>query len=304
MAPAKVAAIPRYYLYGDVVSDVELNFVHVEPIRERSGAHDWIIRAHAHPDHVQILLVESGGGDITIEGERYEVPPGSVVTIPAAMVHEMHFGPDTDGIVVTAATAYTAEVAQGDKRLIEAVCHPGVYPISGTGVSAQAVAHAFSWMNREYVWSAPGRRLAVMAHFMIIMVAVVRLRSVRVQTQTKARDRDYDILMRHKELVENNFRAQKSMDFYAAEIGISAQRLNQACKARAGKTASEILHERTIIEAKRCLLYMEMNVAEIGYDLGFEDPAYFSRFFSQRVGQPPGAYRAANGATAEQAASG
>lgn len=296
MAPSKSATIPRYYLYGDQVDDVELNFVHVEPIPIRSGAHDWTIRAHAHPDHHQILLVDRGGGRILIEDQEFEIPTGSVVVVPAAMVHEIHFGPDTDGIVVTAASAYAGAVSQGDKRLLEALDHPGVYPISGTGVSAEALADAFAWMNREYVWSAPARRLAVMAHFLRILVGVLRLRSVHVQTATGPRDRDYDILMRYKELVERNFREQKVMEFYAGAIGISAQRLNQACRARSGKTASEILHERTIIEAKRCLLYMEKTVAEIGYDLGFDDPAYFSRFFSQRVGQPPGAYRALHAA--------
>lgn len=298
MAQPKTTVIPRYYLYGDQVNDVELNFIHVEPIRERSGAHDWIIRAHAHPDHHQVLLVDRGGGDILIEGQKSEIPTGSIVVVPAAMVHEISFGPDTDGIVVTAATAYATLAAQGDKRLLSALGHPGVYPISGTGVSAEAVADAFEWINREYIWSAPARRLAVMAHFLRILVAVMRLRSVHLQPVTSARDREYDILIRYKELVEHNFRQQKSMDFYARKIGISAQRLNQACKARAGKTASEILHERTIIEAKRCLFYLEMTVAEIGYDLGFDDPAYFSRFFSQRVGLPPGVYRARHGAEA------
>lgn len=300
MSQAKITAIPRYYLYGDQVNDVELNFVHVEPIRERSGAHDWTIRAHAHPDHHQILLVEHGGGEIRIEGHVYEIPTGSVVVIPAAMVHEIHFGPDTDGIVVTAASAYATGVSQGDKRLLDALDHPGVYSISGTGVNADAVHDAFDWMLREYIWSAPVRRLSVMSHFLRILVAIVRLRSVQAGPVSSARDRDYDILTRYKELVEKNFRAEKSMDFYAGKIGVSTQRLNQACKARSGKTSSELLYERTIIEAKRCLMYMEMTVAEIGYDLGFDDPAYFSRFFSQRVGQPPGAYRAKHSAGSEQ----
>ena len=44
-------------------------------------------------------------------------------------------------------------------------------------------------------------------------------------------------------------------------------------------------------EAKRCLIYTAMSVAEIGYALGFDDPAYFSRFFSKRTGLPPGRLR-------------
>ena len=65
-----------------------------------------------------------------------------------------------------------------------------------------------------------------------------------------------------------------------------------ACKSRAGRTASELLHDRIIVEAKRNLLYTEMTVAEIGHAIGYDDPAYFNRFFSQRVGVPPGTFRA------------
>lgn len=290
----KPANIPRFYLYGDQVSDVELNFVHVEQIRERSGAHDWIIRAHAHPDHLQILLVEHGGGDIRIEGQTYDIPPESIIVIPATMVHEIHFRPGTDGIVVTSAVAYASSVSQGDVRLMEGMNAPDVYPIGGTGIREDAVRDTFAWLNREYNWSAPGRRVSIMALFIRVMVSIMRLRSVRTTASAAAGDRNYDILMRYKELVEQNFQNEKLMEFYAGKIGVSPQRLNQACKARSGKTASELLHERIIIEAKRFLLYVDMTVAEIGYELGFDDPAYFSRFFSQRVGQPPGNYRASS----------
>lgn len=133
--------------------------------------------------------------------------------------------------------------------------------------------------------------MAILAQFMRILVALMRLRSSVEDVNFTAGNRDYEILCRYRELLEQHFREQKSLEFYARKIGISTQRLNLACKARVGRTASEVLHERTIIEAKRYLIYMEMTVAEVGFELGFEDPAYFSRFFSQRVGMPPGAYR-------------
>jgi AraC family transcriptional regulator, transcriptional activator of pobA len=292
MAQPKLPSIPRYYLYGDQVNDVELNFLHIEPIRERSGAHDWTIRAHAHPDHLQILLVEHGGGTIFIEAEEYAIPAFSIVVVPAAMVHEIHFESSTDGTVITAAWAYATAVTQGDKRLLDVLTTPQVYPLSQSGVNAEAVVDAFVWANREYIWSAPGRRAAIMAQFLRILVALLRLRSEQTGASAVSGDRDYEILSRYRELLEPNFRSEKGLEFYANKLGISAQRLNQACKARVGKTSSELLHERTIIEAKRYLIYMGMTVAEAGYELGFDDPAYFSRFFSQRVGQPPGAYRA------------
>lgn len=288
---AQTTDIPRYFLYGDQLDDVELDFLHVEPIHERSGANDWTIRPHAHPDHIQILLVLSEGGSIRIEDRSYDIPTDSLVVVPAAMVHAISFRPDTDGIVVTAAMAYANAVAQSDKRLLDVLSEAAVFPLANHGVNRLAVVDSFNWLLKEYIWSAPGRRAAIMAQFLRVMVALLRMRS-ETEAPTPARtDRDYEILIRFRELIESHFRTERSLDFYAGAVGVSTQRLNLACKSRAGRTSSELLHERLIIEAKRFLIYMEMTVAEVGYSLGFEDPAYFSRFFTQRVGCAPGVYR-------------
>jgi AraC family transcriptional regulator, transcriptional activator of pobA len=53
------------------------------------------------------------------------------------------------------------------------------------------------------------------------------------------------------------------------------------------------VHARILLEAQRQLRYTSAPVSEIAYALGFEDPAYFTRFFSQRTGQAPRAFRLA-----------
>ncbi|MFO7288350.1 MAG: helix-turn-helix domain-containing protein, partial [Gammaproteobacteria bacterium] len=54
----------------------------------------------------------------------------------------------------------------------------------------------------------------------------------------------------------------------------------------------KLVHHRVLLEAKRQLLYTTKPVSEIAYGLGFDDPAYFTRFFSRRTGMSPRAYRA------------
>jgi AraC family transcriptional activator of pobA len=53
----------------------------------------------------------------------------------------------------------------------------------------------------------------------------------------------------------------------------------------------QLVHARILLEAKRQLRYTDVSVSEIGYALGFDDPAYFTRFFSQRTGTSPRAFR-------------
>jgi len=289
----KKQEIPRFFLYGDQATDVELDFLHMEAIRDRSGPNNWTIRAHAHPDHVQLLLVEQGGGELRVEAEAFQLGLPSLVVVPAAMVHEFDFVPGTDGLVINAAGAYVSSQIQGDVRLSETLGEPAVYALDEDDPLFAGLQRSFVTIGHEYTHAAPGRRMAISAQFQSILVALLRLRMQAGPRNVAGADRDYEILCRYRDLMDQHFRAEKGLDFYASRLSISTQRLNLACKARVGKTASEILHERIVIEAKRGLIYMEKTVAEVGYDLGFDDPAYFSRFFSQRVGQPPGAYREA-----------
>ncbi|MFN3546625.1 MAG: helix-turn-helix domain-containing protein [Mesorhizobium sp.] len=291
MADLRHAPIPRYYLYGDQDVDAELDFLHIEAIRERSGPHDWRIRPHSHPDHTQVLLVREGGGVIRMEDEVLSIDPPAVMVIPAGIVHQIDFHAGTDGFVVTAALGCLKTAAAGDPRLDAAVALPAVYPLEGTGLNIAAVEDTFAWLHREFVWSAPGRRTVIMAQCMRILVMILRLGITREEAGSAALTRDYDLTVRYRALLEANFREQRNLGFYATRLAVTRTRLNAACKGRTGKTASELLHERIVIEAKRYLVYSESSVAQVAHMTGFDDPAYFNRFFTQRVGISPGTFR-------------
>lgn len=291
MANAAAGGIPHYYLYGDQGADVELDFLHIEPIRDRSGPNDWRIRPHSHPDHMQVLFVRGGGGTIRMEEQILPIPVPGVLVVPAGIVHQIDFDAGTDGFVVTAALGCLKAAAAGDARLTEAAARPAVYPLTGTGVSIPAVNDTFEWLHREFIWSAPGRRTAIVAQYMRILVVVLRLYVTTGDPGVAAPDRDYDLLVRYRALLEEHFRNERSLAFYAGDLAVTQARLNAACKARAGKTASELLYERIVIEAKRYLVYTESSVAQVAHLSGFDDPAYFNRFFTQRVGLSPGAFR-------------
>lgn len=289
--------IPSFYLYGDEQRDVDLDTLHVEPIRERSLRHDWRIHPHVHPDHVQVLWLKDGGAQFTIEGETLEAGPGTLVVQPAGALHEILFEPGTEGRVITAAVSYVEGVARDDPRLVAITRTPGAYPIPADNPCAATVPAFFEQILTEASWEAPGRHMAIRGCFLNILVLLLRLSEQRLDNEPSRRDRDFELVTRYRATLEGHFRDKKTLAFYARELGVSTQRLNAAYKLRAGRTASEVLHDRILIEAKRCLLYTEMTVAEIGHSIGYDDPAYFNRFFSQRVGIPPGSYRAENTAT-------
>jgi AraC family transcriptional activator of pobA len=73
----------------------------------------------------------------------------------------------------------------------------------------------------------------------------------------------------------------------ASQLNISSKYLSDLLKQETGKTALELIHLYVISEAKNLLLSGEKSISEIAYQLGFENPPYFSRLFKMEVGISP-----------------
>lgn len=89
-----------------------------------------------------------------------------------------------------------------------------------------------------------------------------------------------------QKLVHQHFRSFKKISDYAQALQISERKLNELTKSITGKSATKIINEYKIQEAKRLLL-IDSNVKEVAYDLGFTDAAHFSKFFNQQLGLYP-----------------
>jgi AraC-like DNA-binding protein len=95
-----------------------------------------------------------------------------------------------------------------------------------------------------------------------------------------------------KRLLKENLKLKKSPSYYAAMLNISEAYLNEVIKKITGFTVGYWIRYYVILEAKRLLLYTEMDVKEIAYSLGYENYTYFSRLFKQTAGITPLTFRA------------
>ncbi len=93
------------------------------------------------------------------------------------------------------------------------------------------------------------------------------------------------------QLLEENFRRQEGVDFYAEKLFMSSRNLNLICQNILQKSVSEIIETRKLTEAKNLLIHSDKSVSEIGYELGFNEKAYFSNVFKKKSGQTPTEFR-------------
>jgi len=94
-------------------------------------------------------------------------------------------------------------------------------------------------------------------------------------------------------LIEDNFREHRPLSFYAHVLEVTTRHLTLLCRRQFGLSAQAIIHDRLVLEAKRILAYTPASIAHVAQDLGFRDPAYFTRFFAHHVGETPTAFRKA-----------
>ena len=100
-----------------------------------------------------------------------------------------------------------------------------------------------------------------------------------------------DIIKRFCELVENNFTQQRTVKFYAEQLNMHPNYLNSVIKKHTGETAKESIQNRLILEAKYLLHTTDLSIKEISHRVGFDDPNYFTSFFTRLEKMSPGNYR-------------
>jgi AraC family transcriptional activator of pobA len=96
-------------------------------------------------------------------------------------------------------------------------------------------------------------------------------------------------------LVEKHFRSERLLDFYAAKLSMTPDRLNNHVKRATGVTAGHLVRQRVLTEAKRQLVFSNQPIHEIAYDLAFADPSHFVRSFRKYTGTTPQAFREKEG---------
>lgn len=92
-------------------------------------------------------------------------------------------------------------------------------------------------------------------------------------------------------ILEENYRRPEGVHFYAEKLFMSSRNLNLICQNILQQSVSEIIETRKLIEAKNLLLTTNKTIAEIGFELGYQEKAYFTHVFKKKAGMTPSEFR-------------
>jgi AraC family transcriptional regulator, transcriptional activator of pobA len=239
-------------------------------------------------DYYLFVLVRKGDSRHWVDARSYTLQPDHFYfTVP----HQVHLKEEPRPMYGLA-LAFTREFLELEEhrpllRLPILANRAGGHELRLTPEDVVALEGIMRQLLQEYqgdgVWRTP--MLGVLLHQLLIHLSRLYL------GQCKEESQEATLLKRFLELVGEHYAGLHEVNAYAALLHVSPGHLNEIVKAQSGKTCLEHIQDQLLVEAKRRLLHTELPVNLIGDDLGFDDAAYFNRFFKRHTDLTPLTYR-------------
>lgn len=244
----------------------------------------------------QHWFIVRGGGVAVINHQTFTLRAGDELTIPINAMYRLELLPDTEGFIFSgsddffrsrvAPALYTTEGALHDRYYKPLVCRR--LPGDSMNATRQRIAEE---ITRAATHFGMGCDAAVMGYIFVLMTNRNLPNEPENQDNTKLNLVFTDLLYQFQVLVEKHYLEHLSINDYSVMLGVTRVKLIETCKQLLDKTPIEIIHDRIVVEAKHQLLTVSKRVNEVAYALGFDDSAYFSRFFKNRTRESPSDYR-------------
>lgn len=292
MARLRIHQAPTVVLLDAAPGESQFDHFHIEPLRVRTVRRNWNIPAHVHHGLHQVFAIERGAVDAIIDGETLSAGAPAIVLAPSAAPHAFRFAPESAGRVLTLRPIRTfldrAELAARLESILFE--HSAILPFARSSTPWRDILRLLAVLETEH-----GRRADELFDTPLLVLAATLGLIARnvgdVRSREKERAPRARLFGEFERLVDHTIDRHLGAREYARRLKLSVSTLDRLSRDHAGVSAARYVRNRLYLEARRRLAYSDAAIQHIGEDLGFADPAYFSRFISRYSGGSPSALR-------------
>jgi len=249
---------------------------------------------HRH-DFFEVLFLMKGSGFHVIDGNNYEIKPPCVFFMSPGQAHKLELSHDIEGYIFIFTADFYLLNRSNPNSLIE---FPFFYTIHQDNppliLENEKDVHFLESLFRQGISEISGSAQSRTEMLRSILDLILTTCASRYQFNENLlnKGKGQILVKRFFHLLEENHLKNLSLNDYAGMIGITPNHLTQTVKVLTGKTSSQIIKSKQLLEIKRLLVHTNLSVSEIASQLNFEDQSYFTKFFKRETGQTPLQYRA------------
>ena len=268
-------------------NDIPVPFV----IKKLEGIDSIAIGAEANPhrhNYYSIIWFYSGEGRHIIDFREYLIENYHVFFVSPNQVHQVIIDSPITGYVIL----FTAEFLEKNSirndfisnlKLFRNIDETPPLPIEGT--MAEKLRIFADSMMSAFTGQADMFLEIIGAYLKLFLIECNGQCSITPGSNLQSIEVSKTLVKNFKELVERQYSKSHQVKDYAETLNVTPNYLNEVIKSSMNIPAKEFIQSRLILEAKRMAVFTEKSVKEIGFDLGFEDPSHFSKFFKINTGQ-------------------
>ncbi len=244
---------------------------------------------HRHAFYTIVFPV-SGSGMHTIDFKGYEMAGGQLFFVSPQQVHDVYIDKmdDLKGYVLMfnrgflLSNGIREDVVEDIRLFGDCSDNRPLVPEEKIHIKLEQIAEEII-ERRDYADLYQFESIGALLKLFLIEC----LRSARDRSDQSHHERfaTQSILKRYKEAVEKHFRHWHQVQKYAAELNVTPGYLNEVIRANLNQTAKEYLQSRILLESQRLAVFTDFSAKEVAYEVGYDDPSHFSRFFKTQTRQ-------------------
>lgn len=247
--------------------------------------HHFTNLPHKHDFYLTILFTQ-GHGKHEVDFKTYDVKRGAIFVLKPGQMHFWELSENVDGFIFFHSRMFFESgfnsLSIKNFHFFNSFQTSPVYMLSE--IRLQKIENYMSELVEEYQNSELFKSIKIQSLISLVYTEICREKG-SIENITK---KTYlEKLQLFENLIELNFKEMKLIKQYAFKLNMSEKHLNRITKSCLGKTSTQLISERNILEAKRMLMYSNLNVSQIGETLGYYDTSYFVRFFKKNTGFTP-----------------
>ncbi len=277
--------IPNFFVYGVPSQALDVGFLHVETVMDRKMLHFGHVAPHKHPLMGQITYWHKGGGRYRIEDQTWNFSAPTISFVPSNIIHGFEVDDQSDATVVSVSDDTLKVLAAQVDLSLDVPTFLTARPDDPSWQKVDALLQMVSAEYRERGGQSEKVMLGLIGVTLSLMNRLGGSAALPSASPTVA------LAMALRSAVDRHYKSDWPVGNYVELLATTPHLLDKAAREVFGFTVKEMLLDRRLLEAKRLLMFTIRSVEDIGREVGFEDPAYFSRFFRKRVGEAPAAWR-------------